>query len=120
LKETQLENFLRNLKSAAVAISGGVDSSFLLQATHNVLVDEAESFLLELGCQQVRVRCHDQGRLARIEADETGLDILAAPDRRRLVAEKLAGLGFTYISLDLQGYRTGSLNETLDRQELDS
>jgi uncharacterized protein len=59
------------------------------------------------------VRCHDQGRLARIEADEVGLDLLAAPDRRRLVAEKLADLGFNYIALDLQGYRTGSLNETL-------
>jgi uncharacterized protein len=80
-------------------------------------VDEAEGFFLELGCRQVRVRCHDQGRLARIEADEAGLDLLAAPSRRRLVVEKLAGLGFTYISLDLQGYRTGSLNETLQSLE---
>jgi len=81
-------------------------------------VDAAETFLLSLGCRQVRVRCHDQGRLARIEADEAGLDLLAAPDRRRLVAEKLADLGFTYIALDLQGYRTGSLNETLADPEL--
>jgi uncharacterized protein len=74
---------------------------------------------MELGCRQVRVRWHDQGRLARIEADEAGLDLLAAPDRRRMVVEKLAGLGFTYISVDLPGYRTGSMNETLDRQNLE-
>ena len=80
-------------------------------------VDAAEVFLLSLGCRQVRVRCHDQGRLARIEADEAGLDLLASPERRRLVAEKLAGLGFAYTALDLQGYRTGSLNETLAAPE---
>jgi uncharacterized protein len=80
-------------------------------------VDAAETFLLSLGCRQVRVRCHDQGRLARIETDEAGLDLLATPVNRRLVTEKLTGLGFAYIALDLQGYRTGSLNETLAAQE---
>jgi len=83
-------------------------------------VDEAENFLLALGCRQIRVRCHDRGRLARLEADELGLEILAAPENRRLVVEKLAALGFAYIALDLQGYRTGSLNETLDRQSLEA
>jgi uncharacterized protein len=80
-------------------------------------VDAAETFLISLGCRQVRVRCHDQGRLARIEADEAGLDLLATPVNRRLVTENLAGLGFTYIALDLQGYRTGSLNEILAAPE---
>jgi uncharacterized protein len=81
-------------------------------------VDSAEMFLLSLGCRQVRVRCHDQGRLARIEVDEEGLDLLAAPGRRRLVADKFSSLGFTYITLDLNGYRTGSLNEALPRDIL--
>jgi len=76
-------------------------------------VDAAEVFLLSLGCRQVRVRCHDQGRLARIEVDEESQDLLTAPDRRRLVAEKFSALGFTYTALDLNGYRPGSLNETL-------
>ena len=76
-------------------------------------VDAAETFLLSLGCRQVRVRCHDRGRLARIEVDEEGLDLLAAPANRRLVADKFSSLGFTYTALDLQGYRSGSLNETL-------
>ena len=76
-------------------------------------VDSAEVFLLSLGCRQVRVRCHDQGRLARIEVDEESLDLLTAPDRRRLVAEKFSALGFTYTALDLNGYRAGSLNATL-------
>ena len=77
-------------------------------------VDEAECFLLGLGLRQVRVRCHDRGRLARIEADEAGLDFLAAPDRRRLVEEKFSALGFTYTAVDLRGYRIGSMNETLN------
>jgi uncharacterized protein len=76
-------------------------------------VDAAETFLLSLGCRQVRVRCHDQGRLARIEVDEESLDLLAAPGHRRLVADKFSSLGFTYTALDLNGYRTGSLNEIL-------
>jgi uncharacterized protein len=78
-------------------------------------VDAAEIFLLSLGCRQVRVRCHDQGRLARIEVDEEGLDLLAAPDNRKLVADRFSSLGFTYTALDLNGYRPGSLNETLKR-----
>jgi uncharacterized protein len=76
-------------------------------------VDAAETFLLSLGCRQVRVRCHDQGRLARIEVDEEGLDLLSAPDNRKLVADRFSSLGFTYTALDLTGYRPGSLNETL-------
>jgi uncharacterized protein len=81
-------------------------------------VDEAEIFLLSLGCRQVRVRCHDQGRLARIEVDGESLDLLAAPGNRRLVADKLSSLGFTYTALDLNGYRTGSLNETLVSRDI--
>ena len=80
-------------------------------------VDAAEVFLLSLGCRQVRVRCHDRGRLARIEVDEESLDLLAAPDRRRLVADKFSALGFTYTALDLNGYRAGSLNAALNRQD---
>ena len=77
-------------------------------------VDEAERFLLGLGLRQVRVRCHDRGRLARIEADKAGLDLLTEPDCRRRVDEKFTALGFTYTAVDLRGYRTGSLNEALD------
>lgn len=75
-------------------------------------VDAAESFLRELGIRQLRVRHH--GEIARIEvADE---DMPRVLERRREIAAKLKSLGFAYAALDLLGYRTGSLNETLSAE----
>jgi uncharacterized protein len=76
------------------------------------MIDQAEQYLLDLGIRQVRVRHH--GNLARIETDETGFAILAGRDLREKVHNALKQLGFTYISLDLLGYRTGSMNETIN------
>jgi uncharacterized protein len=75
------------------------------------MVGQAELVLLERGFRQVRVRCH--GGIARIE--------VPAEDRRRLVEGGLAAavyeafrrIGFQYVTLDLLGYRTGSMNEVL-------
>jgi len=75
-------------------------------------IDHAESLLQDLGFGQVRVRHH--GDLARIECDATGFSLLADPALRASVHDQLRGLGFAYVSLDLKGYRTGSLNETLN------
>ncbi|MFH1848002.1 MAG: ATP-dependent sacrificial sulfur transferase LarE [Candidatus Omnitrophota bacterium] len=72
-------------------------------------VDKAESFLRSLGIRQARVRHH--GRIARIEVEERDIRRLADKNTRLLVVKKLKGLGFDFISLDLEGYRTGSLNE---------
>ncbi|MDR1314593.1 MAG: ATP-dependent sacrificial sulfur transferase LarE [Deltaproteobacteria bacterium] len=76
-------------------------------------VDAAEEFLMSLGMRQVRVRLHDKGRLARIEADEDGLNFLADPAARAKVHAELLELGFTYVASDLAGYRSGSMNLTL-------
>lgn len=70
-------------------------------------VEEAEIFLADLGFEQTRVRHHDQ--LARIEV--TPEDIGEFMEHREVIHEKLTSLGFTYVSLDLLGYRTGSMNE---------
>ncbi|MDR1885095.1 MAG: ATP-dependent sacrificial sulfur transferase LarE [Synergistaceae bacterium] len=75
------------------------------------MIDRAEQFLLDLGLRQVRVRHH--GNLARIETDEDGCRILMDRGVRGAVHERLKGLGFTYVSMDLLGYRTGSMNETI-------
>ncbi|MDR3135041.1 MAG: ATP-dependent sacrificial sulfur transferase LarE [Deltaproteobacteria bacterium] len=77
------------------------------------LVDQAESYLLGLGLRQVRVRFHDQGELARIETDDEGLAILMEPLARPRVASFFRELGFLYTSVDILGYRTGSMNLTL-------
>lgn len=76
------------------------------------MIDEAEQFLLDLGFHQVRVRYH--GNLARIETDEAGFQSMIQPTLRQEVHAKLQEIGFTYIALDLKGYRTGSMNEILN------
>jgi uncharacterized protein len=75
------------------------------------MIDRAEQLLLDMGHRQVRVRHH--GNLARIETDEEGFRLLLDRARREKVHAAFKALGFTYISLDLLGYRTGSMNETL-------
>lgn len=79
-------------------------------------VGRAEQYLRSLGVRQLRVRHHllPSGHpLARIETDEAGLAVLLG--RRREIAERLKSLGYLYVTLDLAGYRTGSLNEALRR-----
>lgn len=74
-------------------------------------IDQAESFLKSLGYRQVRVRHH--GEIARIElAAEEMLRVFTAGHAERIAA-RLKSLGFRYVTLDLQGYRSGSLNEGL-------
>lgn len=75
------------------------------------MVDQAEQLLLDLGFTQMRVRIH--GTLARIEVLPEDFPRLAEPALRREIAEKLKTYGFSYVTADLAGYRTGSMNEIL-------
>jgi uncharacterized protein len=75
------------------------------------MVEQAEQLLLELGFRQVRVRIHG-GNLARIEVFPNEVERLMEPAMREKITQALKGFGFTYVTLDLQGYRTGSMNET--------
>lgn len=77
------------------------------------MVEQAEQYLFNLGFQQVRVRIH--GTLARIEALPADMEMLFA--QREAIHEALQGFGFSYVALDLKGYRTGSMNETLKEEE---
>jgi uncharacterized protein len=72
-------------------------------------IDQAEIFLATLGFAQTRVRHHDN--VARIEV--TPEEITELVKHREKIQQKLTSLGFTYVSLDLRGYRTGSMNEEL-------
>ncbi|MEB3101891.1 ATP-dependent sacrificial sulfur transferase LarE [Ferviditalea candida] len=78
------------------------------------MIDQAEQFLMQLGFRQVRVRQHD--RLARIEVVPQQLAELIAV--AETVDAKLREIGYAYVSLDLRGYRSGSLNEVLSVQAL--
>ena len=73
-------------------------------------VDRAETLLLGMGVRQVRVRFHDHGDLARVETDEEGFGIVADPERRQEILARFRELGFLYVTLDLAGYQSGSMN----------
>ena len=75
------------------------------------MVDKAEQLLLDLGFHQVRVRIH--GTIARIEILPDEFERIIDEDCRDKIYSTLKSLGFTYVTLDLGGYRTGSMNETL-------
>lgn len=75
-------------------------------------IDAAENLLRDLGFRYFRVRHHDE-KTARIEVGKEEIARLLDDKVRETVVTHLKNLGFTYIALDLQGYRTGSMNEVL-------
>lgn len=77
------------------------------------MVDRAEQLLLDMGFTQLRVRIH--GNLARIELPPEQFPRFMAEETRQAVARAFKRIGFSYVTLDVQGYRTGSMNEVLAR-----
>jgi pyridinium-3,5-biscarboxylic acid mononucleotide sulfurtransferase len=75
------------------------------------LVERGEAALRELGFRQFRVRLHD--KLARVEISPEEMHRALAPEMAAVIAQRLKAAGFSYVALDLEGYRQGSLNETL-------
>ena len=75
------------------------------------MVDRAEQLLLDMGFHQVRVRIH--GSIARIEILPVEFEKILQEEIRKGIYEKFQSFGFTYVTLDLLGYRTGSMNETM-------
>lgn len=76
-----------------------------------VRVGKAEGFLRDLGFAGFRVRSH--GDIARIELAPPDIERMLSSELRERVHARLRDLGFAYVTLDLRGYRTGSMNETL-------
>jgi len=74
-------------------------------------IARAEAFVRALGVRELRVR--DHGDLARIEVPPEELARLASPDVRARLAANLRELGFVYVTLDLEGFRSGSMNAIL-------
>lgn len=83
------------------------------------MVDKAEQLLIDLGFVQERVRIHSfgtgetSGNIARIEVNPD--EFLKLLDHKEQIVEEFKEIGFNYVSMDLQGYRTGSMNETLKK-----
>ena len=76
-----------------------------------MMVDKAEQLLLDMGFKQVRVRIHKD--IARIEVLPADILKIADEENRKKIAEELRKIGFLYVTLDLDGYKTGSMNKTV-------
>jgi pyridinium-3,5-biscarboxylic acid mononucleotide sulfurtransferase len=77
------------------------------------LVERGEAALRELGFRQFRVRLH--GKLARVEIAPEEMARAMSPEMAASISARLKAAGFTFVALDLEGYRQGSLNESLAR-----
>jgi len=80
------------------------------------MVEQAEDYLRDLDLKQLRVRHH--GEIARIEVAPEEREKFFSLDKMDEIANKLKEIGFTYVTLDLAGYRTGSMNEVLSKEEM--
>lgn len=79
------------------------------------MVEKAEQFLLDLGFRQVRVRHH--GEIARIEVSQVERSKFFDLNTMDNIGGKFIEIGFTYVTLDILGYRTGSMNEVLSEAD---
>lgn len=79
-----------------------------------LLIEQGEAALRGLGFRQFRVRLHD--KLARVEIAPAEMARATAPEMAALISRELKAAGFTFVALDLEGYRQGSLNEGLSRK----
>ena len=75
------------------------------------MIDSAEQFLIEHGFYEERVRMH--GNIARIEVPAKDITRLAADDIREVIYNRFRESGFFYVTLDMHGYKTGSMNATI-------
>lgn len=81
------------------------------------MIDAAEALLREHGLREVRVRYH-KGDLARLEVPLAAIERLCQPRVREQLVARLRGLGFRYVTLDLEGFRSGNLNQVVPTTEL--
>ncbi len=98
-------------KPAYACLASRIPYGEELTAEKLLRVEKAEKFLRELGFVQLRVRSH--GDLARIEILPEDFERFMKEELRLEIYDKLKSAGFSYVSLDLKGYRMGSLNETV-------
>jgi uncharacterized protein len=99
-------------KPAAPCLSSRIAYGEQVTPERLAMIDQAECFLRDRGLQPLRVRYH-KGDMARIEVPAEHLPKLAEPALRQEVVAFLKSLGFKYVSLDLEGFRSGSMNAVL-------
>lgn len=97
-------------KPASPCLSSRLAPGLAVTPERTLRIERAETFLRDLGMRVCRVRYHE-GDLARIEVESEYLERLALPDTRRRIDEEFRRLGFRFVSLDLAGFQSGSLNQ---------
>jgi uncharacterized protein len=96
---------------AMACLASRIPYGDLITQKNLTMVAEAEKFLAQSGFKQFRVRCH--GTLARIEVHPPDLRKITEELMREKLVEKFRQIGFLHVSVDLEGYKTGSLNRAL-------
>ncbi len=97
-------------KPASPCLSSRIAPGVEATAERTARIEAAEAYLKQLGYREFRVRLHE-GELARIEVPADGIARIADPAVCAELVKYLTSLGFRYVTLDLQGFRSGSLNE---------
>jgi uncharacterized protein len=119
LTKAEIRNLARALelpnwdKPAAACLSSRIPYGTAITLDKLSQVEQAELALKHMGFGQLRVRHHEQ--IARIEVEPVDFEEVLA--HRQEIVDKLESLGYTYITLDLAGFRSGSMNEVLLAQE---
>lgn len=99
-------------KPASPCLSSRLAPGLPATRERTAMVEAAEVYLKSLGLRDCRVRLHE-GELARIEVPIAEIAKLAQPDTRFELAKRFREIGFRFITLDLEGFRSGSLNELI-------
>jgi len=103
-------------KPASCSLASRIPYGTRLDKTKIEQVNEAEKFIVKLGFDMVRVRHHETTARIEVAAEE----MAALLKHRDQILLKLTALGFKYVSIDLRGYRTGSMNEVLTEEEMEA
>lgn len=106
-------------KPASPCLSSRVAPGVEVTPERTGRVEKAEAYLRSLGCREFRVRLHE-GELARVEVPPEEIARFAEPGIRDDLARKFKEFGFRFVTLDLEGFRSGSLNAlvSLEKQRL--
>ncbi len=96
-------------KPASPCLSSRLAPGVEVTRERTAMIEAAELYLHDLGYRECRVRLHEGG-LARIEVPANGIARLADPSVRAALAQRFKELGFQFVTLDLEGFRSGSLN----------
>ena len=102
-------------KPASPCLSSRIAYGIPVSIERLLEVDRGEEILRELGFREFRVRHHD--KLVRIEIAPREMARALEPDMVKDMADRFRELGFKYVTLDLQGFRSGAMNEVLDQPD---